>query len=90
VKKLNLDPAGMRNQCTGAVFDGQYFHLGCREVFSRMVVDKAKGAATTRDEVDMFMKWLVYTWDPAHRIELVANDIRVDREGVDVELTAVP
>ena len=30
------------------------------------------------------------TWDPAHLMKLVANDIRVDREGVDVELMVVP
>ena len=65
-------------------------HLGCPEVFSRTVVEKAKGAATTGDEVSMFLEWLLCTWDPAHRMELVANDIRVDREGVDVDLMAFP
>ena len=38
VQKLKLGPADFRDQCTGAAFDGQYFHLGCPEVFSRMVV----------------------------------------------------
>ena len=90
VKKLNLSPTDIRDQCTGAAFDGQYFHLGCPEVFSRMVVEKAKGAATTVDEVNSYMEWLLCTWDPAHRMKLVANDIRVDREGVGVELMAVP
>ena len=90
VQKLKLGPAYIRDQCTGAAFDGQYFHLGCLEVFSRMVVEKAKGVAATGDEVDRFLEWLLCTWDPAHRMELVANDIRVDREGVDVELMVVP
>jgi len=54
-----------------------------------MVVEKAKGAATTGDEVNSFLEWLLCTWDPAHRMELVTNDIRVDREGVDVELMVV-
>jgi hypothetical protein len=61
VEKLNLGPADIRDQCTGAAFDGQYFHLGCLEVFSRMVVKKAKGAATSVDEVDSFMEWLLCT-----------------------------
>jgi hypothetical protein len=56
VKTLNLGPADIRDQCTGAAFDGQYFHLGCPEVFSRMVVEKAKGAAITVDEVNSFME----------------------------------
>ena len=30
------------------------------------------------------------TRDPAHRLELVANDIRIDKVGVDVELIFVP
>ncbi len=55
-----------------------------------MVVEKAKGAATTGAEVNSFVEWLLCTWNPAHRMELVANDIRVDREGVDVELMIVP
>ena len=54
VKKLKLGPADIRDQCTGAAFDGQYFHLGCLEVFSRMVVEKAKGAVPTGAEVNNF------------------------------------
>ena len=56
VQKLNLGPTDIRDQCTGAGFDGQYFHLGCHGVFSRRVVEKAKGAATTGAEVDSFWK----------------------------------
>ena len=90
MKKLKLEPADIRDRCTGATFDGQYFHLGCLEVFSRIVVEKAKVAAATGDEVNSFVEWLLCTWDPARRMELVANDIRVDRKGVDVELSSVP
>ncbi len=43
-----------------------------------------------RQRVNNFVEWLLCTWDPAHRMELVANDILVDREGVDMELMAVP
>jgi hypothetical protein len=90
VKKLKLGPADLRDHCTGAAFDGHYFRLGCPEVFSRMVVEKAKGAAATETEVKSFVEWLLCTWGPAHCMELVANDIRVDREGLDVELMVVP
>ena len=55
-----------------------------------MVIENAEGAATIAAEVNNFVEWLLCTWDPAHRMELVANDIRVDREGLDVELMAVP
>ena len=55
VKKLKLGPTDIRDPCTGAAFDGQYFHLGCSEVFSRMVVEKAKGSAAIASEVDSFM-----------------------------------
>ena len=80
VKKLKLGPANIRDLCTGATFDGQYLHLECPEVFSRIVVETAKGATSIGDEVNRFVEWLLCTWDPAHRMELVANDIRVDRE----------
>jgi hypothetical protein len=90
VKKLKLGPADIRDQCTGADFDGQYFHLGCPEIFSIMVVEKAKGAAPTGAEVNSVVEWLLCTWDQSHRMELVANDIRVDQEGVHVELMVVP
>jgi hypothetical protein len=35
------------------------------------------------------MEWMICTWDPAHRLELVAKDIRLDRLGIDVELASV-
>ncbi len=36
------------------------------------------------------MEWIFCTWDLAHRMELVAKDIHLDRLGVDVELISVP
>jgi len=45
---------------------------------------------TTARETTRVLEWLLCTWDPAHRLELVANDIRVDRHGVDVEVMSVP
>jgi hypothetical protein len=35
------------------------------------------------------LKWLLYKWDPAHRLELVVSDISIDRQGVDVVLISV-
>jgi hypothetical protein len=32
---------------------------------------------------------LLCTWNPAHQLELVANDIRIDKLGVDDELMFV-
>jgi hypothetical protein len=55
-----------------------------------MVVEKAKGGAATGAEIASYMEWLLCTWDPAHRLELVAKDIRLDKLGIDVELASVP
>ncbi len=33
---------------------------------------------------------MLFTWDPAHRLEIVANDICIDKLGVDIELMFVP
>ncbi len=49
-------------------------------------MEKAKGAPATRSEIRILGERLLCTWDPAHRLELVANDIRIDKLGVDVEL----
>ena len=90
MQKLKLGPEDIKNQCTWAAFDDQYFHLGCPEIFSRMVAEKVKGYASTGDEINSFVEWLLCTWDPAHHMELIANDIQVYREGVDVELMVLP
>ena len=90
MKKFKLGLTNIRDQCMGAAFDGQYFHLCCPEISYRMVVEKAKGSATTGADVTSFMEWLLCTRDPARRMELVANDIRVNRAGVDVEMMFVP
>jgi hypothetical protein len=45
----------------GAAFDDKYVHLGCSDVFSRMVVEKAKGAATTGAGVHSFVEWFLCT-----------------------------
>jgi len=90
VKKLGLAPAEIREQCTGAAFDGAYFHLNSPDHLAKRIVEQAKGAPATRSEVKNLKEWLLYTWDPAHRLELVANDNRVDKLGVDVEIMSVP
>jgi hypothetical protein len=55
-----------------------------------MMIERAKGAPATARETKQLLEWLLCTWDPAHRLELIANDIRVDRQVVDVELMFVP
>ena len=67
-EEIEASPADIRDLCTGAAFDGKFFHLGCPEVFSIIVVEKAKGAAATGDAVKSFVEWLLCTWDLAHRI----------------------
>jgi hypothetical protein len=88
--KLRLSPAAVRDQCTGAAFDGQYFCLKCPEVLATRIIEQAKGSPPTRTEIQHRMEWMICTWDPAHRLELVAKDIRLDRLGIDVELAAFP
>ncbi len=55
-----------------------------------MMIERAKGTTTKTREIEDLLEWLLCTWDPAHRLELVTNDIRVDRHGVDVELMSIP
>jgi hypothetical protein len=86
VKKLGLTPAEIREQCTGTAFDGAYFHLNSPDHLAKRIVENAKRSPATRPELRNLKEWLLCTWDPAHRLELVANDIRVDKLGVDVEL----
>jgi hypothetical protein len=90
IKKLGLTPAEIREQCTGAAFDGAYFHLNNPDHLAKRIVEQAKGAPATRSEIKSLKEWLLCTWDPAHRPELVASDIRLDKLGVDVELMSVP
>jgi len=54
------------------------------------MIERAKGTKATAREETRLLEWLLCTRDPAHRLELVANNIRVDRLGVDVELMSVP
>ncbi len=90
VKKHGLTPQEIRQQCTGGAFDGQYFSLNAPEALAKMMVERAKGSTATTREAASILEWLLCTWDPAHRLELVANDSRVERQGVDVELMSVP
>ncbi len=38
VKKLGLTPQNIRQQCTGAAFDGQYFSLHTPEPLAKMII----------------------------------------------------
>jgi len=55
-----------------------------------LYVEKAKEAPATRCEIKNLKEVLLCTWDPAHRLELVASDIHLDKLGDDVELISVP
>ena len=90
IKKLRLAPANIREQCTGAAFDETYFHMSNPDHIAKQIVKQAKGPSTTRSEIRNLVKWVLYTWEPAHRLELVANDLRIDKLGVDVERMFVP
>ena len=90
VKKHGLSPADIREQCTGAALDGAYFHLTSPDHVAKRMVEQAKGVPATRSEIKNLKEWLICTWDPARRLELVANDIRIDKLGVDVELMFAP
>jgi hypothetical protein len=90
VTKLRLSPEEIRQQCTGAAFDGQYFSLKCPEHLARRMVEQTKGGQATRQEIQDSAKWMLCTWDPAHKLELVVNDIRVDNLDLDVGLMSVP
>jgi hypothetical protein len=67
-----------------------YFHLNNPEHLAKRIVEKAKGASTTQTEIRNLVEWFLATLDPAHRLELVAHDIRIDKHGVDFELMSVP
>ncbi len=54
------------------------------------MIERDKGTTVTASETAGLLEWLLCTWDPAHRSELVANEIRADRLGLDVELASVP
>ncbi len=90
IKKPGLTPTKGREQCTGAAFDGAYFHLNSPDHLAKRIVEKAKGCPATRSEIRNLKEWLLCIWDLAHQLELVANDIRVDKLGVDVEIVFVP
>jgi hypothetical protein len=90
IKKLGLTPTEITVLCTGAAFDGAYFHMNSPDQLAKRIVEQAKGCPTTRSEIRNLVGWLLCTWDPAHRLELVVNDIRNDKLGVDDELMSAP
>ena len=59
-------------------------------LLARMMIERAKGPTASGKETKYLLEWLLCTWDPAHRLELIANDIRVVRKGIDVEPMSVP
>ena len=60
------------------------------EHLAKLMVEAAKGSPTSRHEIHNRVEWMLCSWDPAHRLELVTKDIRLDKPGLDVELLYVP
>ncbi len=56
IKKLGLTPAKIQEQCTGAAFDGAYFHLNIPDHLAKRIVEQAKGAPATRSEIKSLKK----------------------------------
>ncbi len=54
-----------------------------------MVIERVKKTTATAREKTELLEVLLCTLDPAHCLELVTNDICVDRHTVDVELMSV-
>jgi len=90
IQKLRLSPEEIRQQCTGATFDGQYFSLNCSKHLARRMVKQEKGGRATKQEIQDSAEWMLCIWYPAHKLELVVNDIRVDKLDLDMELMLVP
>jgi len=44
IKKLGLTPAEIREQCTGAAYDGARFHLNSPDNLAKRSVEETKGA----------------------------------------------
>jgi hypothetical protein len=60
------------------------------QVLATRIVQEANGSQASRTKIKNCMEWMLCTWDPAHRLELVAKDIRLDRLGVEVQFISVP
>ncbi len=58
--------------------------------FQEWLLKKQREMQQPGPRLTVFWESLLCAWDSAHRMELVANGIRVDREDVDVELMVVP
>ena len=91
IKKVNLTPVVISEQCTWAAFDGVYFSRNSYKNLANHIAEQANVAIATRSDIQNLEEWVIWTWDPTLRlVELVAKDIRVDMLRVDVELVSVP
>ena len=79
---LGLTPDKALQQFVGFAADGQYFK---NNVVEHMV------EAFKKEDVDVqdMVEWIMPSWDPAHRLELVIGDARKDAEGVGVALPTI-
>ena len=79
---LGLTPNKALQQFVGFAADGQYFN---NNVVEHMVQSFKKQDVDVQDMVE----WIMPSWDPAHRLELVIGDARKDAEGVGVALPTI-
>ena len=79
---LGLTPDKALQQFVGFAADGQYFN---NNVVEHMVQSFKKQDVDVQDMVE----WIMPSWDPAHRLELVIGDARKDAEGVGVALPTI-
>lgn len=64
---LDIYIANIEEQLQSVSNDGQYVHLGIKKHF----MDLRQGF---KDQID----WLIFSWDPAHKLSLAENDTRKD------------
>lgn len=88
MKKLGFSKHQLRQQMTSFAADGQYFALAIAQHIAHLLLkdEHGDGPAFISEEVEYAMQWLLCTWDPAHRLELVLKDVRKDVLSVHEEL----
>ena len=77
---LKLDREELRQQFVGFAADGQYFGNNVAEEIAMHLLSSQD--REDPHEVNVIMRWLLCTWDAAHRLELTISDVRKDKKSV--------
>eukprot|EP00951_Prasinocladus_malaysianus_P016905 scaffold132378_cov43-Prasinocladus_malaysianus.AAC.1 len=67
-------------QFMGFAADGQYFNLNVMEEIAKALLPMEE--QENESKISELMKWLLCTWDGAHRLELSIGDVRSDKQSV--------